>query len=91
LVTVRHFNLYFDLLAMIGHSDPTMSDPAANIYAASCRWTRSGERTLLEAWSFELAIGNSLPKLPLWIGPELAVPLDLEESYEKACSDLGIV
>src|SRR5271157_5354199 len=47
LVTVRQFNLYFELLAMIGHTDPTMADPPAHLYAASCRWTRQGKRTLL--------------------------------------------
>jgi hypothetical protein len=25
--------------------------------------------------------------LPLWLGTDLAVPLELEQSYEQACSD----
>ena len=28
LVTVRHFNLYADVLAFLGHTDPTLSDPS---------------------------------------------------------------
>jgi hypothetical protein len=28
--------------------------------------------------------------LPLWSGRELVVPLNLEQSYEQACSDLCI-
>ena len=90
LVTVRHFNLYLDLLAVIGHADPTLGEPPPDLYAASCRWTRQGKRTLLEAWSHVLAVGQPLPTLPLWLGTNLVVPLNLEESYEQACSDLWI-
>jgi hypothetical protein len=28
--------------------------------------------------------------LPLWLSEELAVPLDLEASYEQTCRDLRI-
>ncbi len=90
LVTLRHFNLYVELLAMIGHSDPTLGDPPPGLYAASCRWTRREDRTLLEAWSHVLTLGGPLPTLPLWLGADLVVPLDLERSYEQACNDLWI-
>lgn len=90
LVTIRHFNLYVELLAAIGHRDTTQGDPPPDLYAASCRWTRRGGRTLLEAWSHVLSVGGPLPTLPLWLGADLAVPLDLERSYEQACHDLWI-
>jgi hypothetical protein len=90
LVTVRHFNLYAELLAFIGHSDPTLGAEPPNLYAASCRWVEKGNRTLLEAWSHVLAVGQPLPTLPLWLTADLAVPLDLELSYEQACHDLWI-
>ncbi len=90
LVTVKHFNLYFELLAMIGHADPTLGDPPPDLYAASCRWTRQGKRTLLEAWSRVLTLEEPLPTLPLWLSTDLVVPLNLESSYEQACSDLSI-
>ncbi len=89
-MTVKHFNLYCELLAAIGHTDPTLGDPPPHLYAASCRWTRRGTRTLLEAWSHVLTLGQPLPTLPLWLSPDLVVPLDLERSYEQACSDLWI-
>jgi len=91
LVTVRHFNLYAELLAFIGHADPTLADPPPAVYAASCRWGHRGRRTMLETWSHGLAVGQPLPTLPLWLSPDRAVPLDLEQSYEQACSDLWIV
>jgi hypothetical protein len=90
LVTIRHFNLYRELLAMIGHADPTMGDPPPDLYAASCRWSRRGKRTLLEAWSHVLTLGEPLPTLPLWLSTDLVIPLPLEQSYEQACHDLWI-
>ncbi len=90
LVTVRQFNLYADLLAFIGHGDPTLGTAPPHLYAASCRWVKKGKRNLLEAWSNPLAIGQPLPTLPLWLSEELVVPLDLEQSYEQTCSDLWI-
>jgi hypothetical protein len=90
LVTVRHFNLYAELLALIGHSDPTLGAEPPNLYAASCRWVEKGKRTLLETWSHALTVGQPLPTLPLWLTEDLAVPLDLEQSYEQACHDLWI-
>jgi hypothetical protein len=90
LVTVRNFNLYSELLAFIGHTDPTLGESPSPLYAASCRWSMKGKRTILEAWSNELTVGEPLPTLPLWLSPELVVPLDMEASYEQACSDLCI-
>ena len=90
LVTVRHFNLYAELLASIGHGDPTLGVDPPPVYAASCRWVRRGKRTILETWSHVLALGQPLPTLPLWLTEDLVVPLELERSYEQACSDLWI-
>jgi hypothetical protein len=90
LVTVRQFNLYADLLTLIGHSDPTLGAQPHHLYAVSFRWVKKGQRTLLQAWSHVLALGQPLPTLPLWLAEDLVVPLELEPSYEQACSDLWI-
>lgn len=90
LVTVRHFNLYADLLAFLGHNDPTLTDAPAPLYAASCRWVKKEKRPILQAWSHVLTVGQPLPTLPLWLSADLVVPLDLEQSYEQACHDLWI-
>ena len=89
-MAVRDFNLYAELLELIGEHDPAIGDPPPATYAASCRWTREADRKMLEAWSHELAIGQPLPTLPLWLSLDLVVPLDLESSYEQACRDLRI-
>lgn len=90
LVTVRHYNLYAELLAFLGHRDPSVGDEPPDLYAASCRWVRKKKQTLLEAWFHVLTLGKPLPTLPLWLSEELVVPLDLEKSYEQACNDLWI-
>jgi hypothetical protein len=90
LVTTRHFNLYADLMAFIGQSDPTLGAEPPPLYAASCRWMRKEARAVLQTWSHVLAIGQPLPTLPLWLTDVRVVPLDLEQSYEQACDDLSI-
>lgn len=90
LVTVRHVNLYVELLDFVGHNDPTLGAEPPHLYAVSGRWIRKGQRTLLELWSHVLVLGQPLPSLPLWLAEDLAVPLHLEQSYEQACRDLWI-
>lgn len=90
LVTIRRFNLYAQLMAFVGHPDPTMTPEEPAIYAASCRWPTMGARARLEAWSHTLVIGQRLPVLPLWLSADLVASLDLEPSYEAACHDLWI-
>jgi len=90
LVTIRRFNLYAQLMEFVGHPDQTMSNEEPPIYAASCRWVTRGTRARLEAWSRALVVGQPLPTLPLWLRDDLVIALDLEQSYEQACSDLWI-
>ncbi len=90
VVTTRQFNLYAELMAFLGQSDPTMGAELPATYAASCRWLVRGERATLQTWSHVLAVGQPLPTLPLWLTPVRVIPLDLEASYEKACDDLSI-
>jgi hypothetical protein len=90
IVSIRRFNLYVELLTMIGHSDPTLGDPPPHLHAASCRWVRREKRTILETWSHALGIGLPLPTLPLWLSEDRVVPLNLEQSYEQTCNDLWI-
>ena len=83
LVTTRHFNLYSDLMELIGQTDPSLGDEPPALYAVACRWTRNGDSGRLESWMFPLKLGQPLPTLPLWLAENLAVPLELEPSYEE--------
>ncbi|MEW4568917.1 DUF4058 family protein [Tautonia sp. JC769] len=90
VVTTRAVNLYGELLAMIGHADPMLGHDPPVISAASCRWMQRGGARVLESWAYPLELGKDLPILPLWLTPDLAVPLDLEASYEGTCRALRI-
>jgi hypothetical protein len=90
LVTVRNFNLYYELLQLIGEQDPALKDQPPATYAAACRWRLRGRGRWLEVWNHPLTPGLPLPCLPLWLTEDLAIPLDLEASYEKTCRDLRI-
>lgn len=88
-VTNRTANLYGELLDELDAPRTAVSRSA--IYAATCRGRRSGPRWRLESWEHELAVGATLPTLPLWLSPDLMVPLELEATYEDTCRGLRIV
>jgi len=88
VVTTRRADLQADLLAMLG-ADPAVEELGA-LSAVSYRpILRDGDGQLL-AWPAALEVGQPLPTLPLWLGADLAVPLDLEASHSAACVDLRI-
>jgi hypothetical protein len=90
LVTARRFNLYVQLLDLIGQTDKTLGTEPPPIYATACRWIDRGGKHVLETWSHGLALGQPLPTLSLWLADNLAVPLELEATYEETCRVLRI-
>jgi hypothetical protein len=90
LVTTRNFNLYADLLELIGQTDPTLGAEPPPLYAVSCRLTKEGETSVFQTWVHQLTLGQPLPTLPLWLADNLSVPLELEACYEETCRALRI-
>lgn len=90
LVTIRQFNLYTELLALLDRSDPAFGTPSPT-YAVTCRKRQVGRQTKLDTTSFRLAVGQPLPSLPIWLSETQTVTLDLEATYEEACRVLRIV
>jgi len=89
VVTTRTPNLYGELLELIGRSDPSLS-PEPLLYATACRMMKRADEWVLETWAQPLNLGKPLPTMPLWLADNLAVPLELEESYEQSCAILNI-
>ena len=90
-VTVRQFNLYADLLDLIGGADPQLGPNPPSLYAVTVRSRKRPEkRSLLDVWYYPMAIGEPLPTLPVWLAPDLRVLLPLEASYEETCRLLHV-
>jgi hypothetical protein len=90
VVTTRHFNLYGDLLALFGLADPALGTEPQGTYAVTCRDRQRQPVGRVEAWYHPLAVGQPLPTLPLWLAEDLAVPLELEATYEETCRALRL-
>jgi hypothetical protein len=89
LVSNLDFNLYAELMALLGHPQTAFGDSPA-LYAASSRYVSRNDQWQLERWERPLEIGQPLPTLPLWLSANLSVPLDLEKSYEETCRILRL-
>lgn len=90
VVTPRDFDWYAELLQWIDARDESLGDEPPAAYAVACCWRPRGMSHWLESWNHPLVPGETLPVLPLWLTDELAIPLDLEASYEQTCRDLRI-
>jgi hypothetical protein len=44
----------------------------------------------IEFWRYSLKVGALLPKLPLFITSEIAVPVNLEQTYMESCDELKV-
>ncbi len=90
VVTNRTQNLYAELLDVIGRPDPSLASQPSSLQAVACRMAEQVPTWNLETWLQPLAVGKPLPTMPLWLADNLAVPLELEASYEQSCDILGI-
>jgi hypothetical protein len=88
IVTERQANLHNDLLAHFYGPEAPQFD--ADLYAASYRPSRREKEICLEVWQESLAVGASLPTLPLWVHGFGAIGVDLNSTYEVACRGLRI-
>ena len=85
IVTNRRANLHNELMAALGQSGRFLLEPSAATYAAAYRPSRQPTGDQIELWPTPLALGESLPVLPLALRNAGLVPVDLEETYTEAC------
>jgi hypothetical protein len=91
LVSIRQANLYADLLRLLRRADSTLGATSPYLYAVTLRSRKPPKgKQLLDAWFYPMIVGQPLPSLPIWLGPDLRVMLPLESSYEETCRILGI-
>jgi hypothetical protein len=99
LVTIRQFNLYADLLELIGSVDPKLGPTPPHLYsftirsrkrAANKKRTSGNERSLLDLWYYPMTLGQPLPTLPIWLKSAVSILLPLEASYQETCRLLHV-
>ncbi|MBA4064080.1 MAG: hypothetical protein C0501_10280 [Isosphaera sp.] len=83
-VTGRRADLHSELVRLLDLPESLHWASPDGIAAVSYRMAVGGETGRLEVWPVGLAIGSPLPEVPLWLAPDVAVPLDLEATYEAA-------
>jgi hypothetical protein len=90
IVTDRSGNLHAELLSHLNLAAQSGLQGPDQLYAVAYRVARKDEQSRLEAWPHLLTLGSPLPTLPLWLGAEYVVPLNLEPSYLATCESLRI-
>ena len=88
VVTTRRADLHAELLTELGADLANAVN--GSLSAVSYRSIGKEQAGQLLAWPTAIEIGQPLPTVPLWLGADLVVPLDLEASHATACVDLRI-
>lgn len=91
LVTVKHFNLYCEVLDVFGQTDPSFATEPPSTYAVTCRSHSLATRSRFQSWAYPMVVGQRLPVLPVWLNNDHAISLDLEVSYQQTCSVLRLI
>jgi hypothetical protein len=91
VVTSRTANLHAELFEVL-EVRPAGSawKSATGLSAVAYRAVTLRKRPRVEVWPESLAIGKSLPDMPLWLTLDLCLPVRLEESYLATCRSLRI-
>ena len=85
IVTSRDANLHNEVIGVLGHGDPYVLPAGVGLYAVAYRPIVRESAEQIEVWPNPLALGQSLPVVPLALNAELSLALDLEETYAAAC------
>jgi hypothetical protein len=88
VVTERAANLHRELLARLAPNALTML--AADLYATAYRVVERDGHPNLDIWEEALSLGARLPTLPLWLGGDVCVPVELDATYDRVCREYRI-
>jgi len=88
IVTERLANLHAVILRALDDALEPIWESPTHLYVVAYRGVLAAGRPQLEAWPQTLTLGEPLPEVPMWLEPDLVVPLRLEESYPVTCGSL---
>jgi hypothetical protein len=90
VVTERTANLHATVADILGLAHPLAWASPSQLYAVAYRPMQAHDTQHLDVWPEALAIGATLPTMPLWLHEALCLPLMLEKSYQATCAALRI-
>jgi hypothetical protein len=85
VVTERAANLHDQLMELLGQPHSAHFAADTLLYAAAYRPARREKGDQIDCWPVSLALGQSLPTMPLALRGGPTVPVDLEDPYQDAC------
>ena len=87
VVTDRLANLHAELMQLLHQTMETTEPP---LCAVAYRTGKAKDDWRMDLWYEPLTLGAGLPTLPLWLASDLAVPLELDLTYEETCQVLRL-
>lgn len=90
VVTERQANLHADIMRLLELNADAVWESPTQLYAVAYRTVGQDETARLELWPEVLRLGEKLPTMPLWLGTDVSMALDLEQSYQATCETLRI-
>lgn len=88
VVTERRADLHQQLLDRLGTA---VVETESLLWASAYRVVERDGATALDVWHEPLAVGQSLPTLPLWLRGGLCLPVELQATYERTCKEQRVV
>ncbi len=84
IVTGRQGNMHNELVGLMNLGETSAMPNEVSLYAVAYQPLRRQEVNQIDAWPVALAVGGSLPVLPLALRGFGVVPIDLEATYNEA-------
>ena len=84
IATTRGGNLHHEVLDLRGQAEGSLLPQNTELYAVAYRPAHRAGKNQLDLWPAPLALGQSLPILPLALRGAFFVPVDLEGTYSEA-------
>ncbi|HEY7427826.1 MAG TPA: DUF4058 family protein [Gemmataceae bacterium] len=81
IVTNRRANLHTQIMELLNVTGSSHLPADAMLYAVAYQPLRRQKREEVDLWPVPLAVGGTLPLLPLALNAELYMPVDLEATY----------
>jgi hypothetical protein len=84
IVTNRQANLHNEIIRLMEAAEAYLYPEATSLYAVAYRPVLRLDREEIDLWPVTLAVGDTLPVLPLRLKGDLFVPIDFEATYIDA-------